>query len=78
MWTDENRGRYDRSKLRNPSDLDRNYSKIRDCLHPIDSVSCTAGRSLPVETEHRLPVGVTAERPSGTQHGERLFLPLAV
>ena len=35
MWTDENRSRYDRSKLRYPSDLtDAEWALIKPCIPP--------------------------------------------
>ncbi|MGA9600354.1 MAG: IS5/IS1182 family transposase, partial [Methylocystis sp.] len=35
MWTDENRGRYDRSKLRYPSDLtDEEWAQVEPLLPP--------------------------------------------
>ena len=35
MWTDENRGRYDRSKLRYPSDLtDEEWAHVAPLLPP--------------------------------------------
>lgn len=86
MWTTENRGRYDRSKLRYPSDLDEEWQFVEPLNPPgkrgggkrtvvRQAHGCDArDRQLAhVHFEHGLPVGRTSERPSAQEHGVRLF-----
>jgi hypothetical protein len=43
MWTDENRARYDRSKLRYPSDLtDAEWELVRPCIRRASEVDASA------------------------------------
>ena len=46
MWTTENRARYDRGKLRYPSDLtDKEWAFIKPLI-PLPSAVATSGRSM--------------------------------
>src|SRR3954467_5179984 len=84
MWTNENRARYNRSKLRYPSDLaDAEWAIIAPLIPPAKRggnkrtvVEREIVNGLIVYPEHRLPVGIAAEGPAPPQHGERLLLPL--
>ena len=82
MWTDEHRGRYDKGKLLYRIVLtNEEWSLIRPLIPPakrsgnkrtIDEREVVNG--LMLHPERGLPVGISAERPSGTQHREPLFL----
>ena len=79
MWTTQTRGRYDRDRLRYPSDLtDQEWSLIAPLLPPAKH----GGRKRTVNereivnaimyvlcAQHRLPVACDPERPAATQHG---------
>lgn len=84
MWTVENRARYDRSKLRYPSDLTDDEWALAKPYIPRQAwrQQADGGRARGVErvnvcAEHWLPVARDTERPAAAQHGELLFLPLA-
>ena len=84
MWTVENRARYDRSKLRYPSDLTDDEWALAKAEVPAPSEAkqahggCARGDERPdVCAEHGLPVARDPEGPAATQHGEPLLLPLA-
>jgi hypothetical protein len=65
MWAKENRGRYDRSRLRYPSDLtDEQWALVEPLIAPQWPDVCA---------EHRLPVASDPEGPAAAQHGARLF-----
>ena len=81
MWTTENRSRYDRSKLRYPSDLtDEEWQLVRT-VNPARQVwwrqthGCDARdrQWAHVHFEHRLPMGRASETSSAQEHGVRLF-----
>ena len=86
MWTTENRGRYDRSKLRYPSDLtDEEWALIEPLIPPAkqrrqqaDGRCARGGQRRDVHPEHRLPVALDPEGPAAAQHGARLFRPLGL
>ena len=85
MWTVENRPRYDRSKLRYPSDLtDEEWALAR----PEIPRAKRGGNKRTVDlrevderpdvcAEHGLPVAGDPEGPTAPQHRQLLFLPLA-
>ena len=85
MWTDENRGRYDRSKLRYPSDLtDKEWALIK----PEIPRAKRGGNKRTVNVrevinglmygaEHRVPVACRPERSAAAKHDQSLLLPLA-
>ena len=85
MWTTENRGRYDRSELRYPSDLtDAEWALVAPLIPP----ARRGGNKRTVDVReivngdhvcpwHGLPVGGAADGPAAAQHGERLFPALA-
>jgi hypothetical protein len=84
MWTVENRARYDRSRLRYPSDLtDEEWALVRPQIPRAKrggnkrSVDERAVMNGDVCVEYRLPVARHPKGPAATQHGEPLFLPLA-
>ena len=64
MWTNENRARYDRSKLRYPSDVtDDKSATIGPMIPPVrrggnkgDGRRARGPQRLDVYAEHRLPV----------------------
>jgi len=76
MWIDENRARYDRSKLRYPSDLtDAEWELVRPCIpsckrggrrRTVDLREVVNGRD--VCAQHGLPVARRAEGPAAAQH----------
>src|SRR5881227_396901 len=80
MWTAKNRGRYDRSKLRYPSDLtDDEWAHVEPLIPPAKR----GGNKRHVEVrevmnginvyfEHRMPVACDPERLAATQHTVRL------
>jgi hypothetical protein len=84
MWTNENRGRYDRSKLRYPSDLtDEEWSIIGPLIPAAKrgGNKLTGGRAggrqrADVHSQHGLPVGLAAKGLAAAQPGERLLLPV--
>ena len=47
MWTNENRARYDRSKLRYPSDVtDDEWAHVEPLFHPPDGAAGSAGSTF--------------------------------
>src|SRR4051795_8153090 len=79
MWTSKNRGRYDRSALRYPSDLtDDEWALIEPLIPParrggnkrhVDEREVMSGIMYVLSTG---PVAGDPERPTPTQHGARL------
>ena len=77
MWTNNSRGRYDRSKLRYPSDMtDDEWGLVRPLIAPakrggnkrtVDEREVVNG--LMYILKHALPVGVATEGPAA-QHRE--------
>ena len=75
MWTQENRHRYDRSKLRYPSDLtDEEWSQVAPLIPPakrggnkrtVDVREVVNGLMYP---QHRLPVAGDPEGPAAAQY----------
>ena len=86
MWTIENRHRYDRDRLRYPSDLtDTEWAHIAPLIPPakrgggkrtVNMREVVNGGD--VCAEHRLPVALHPEGPAAAQHGQRLFLPVGL
>ena len=84
MWTKKNRGQYDRSKLRYPSDVtDEEWALIGPLIPPgeegweqANDQRARRGQWGDVYSEHRLSVGCAAEGPAAAQHGERLSSPM--
>jgi hypothetical protein len=84
MWTHENRSRYDRSKLRYPSDVtDEEWALIAPLIPPAKrggnkrSVSeREVVNGLMYILLNRLPMGCVAQGSAAQEHGERLFSPL--
>ena len=82
MWTTENRPRYDRDKLRYPSDLtDPEWEQIKPLIPPAKrgggkrTVNMReVVNSINVCAEHRLPMALHPEGSAAAQHSERLFL----
>ena len=82
MWTTENRRRYDRDKLRYPSDLtDAEWLQIEPLIPPakrgggkrtVDMREVVNG--VMYVPEYRLPVALHPQGPAAAQHGEWLFL----
>ena len=80
MWTAKNRGRYDRSALRYPSDLtDDEWALVEPLIPParrggnkrhVDEREVMNG--INVYFEHGMPVAGDPERPAATQDGARL------
>ena len=84
MWTVENRARYDRSRLRYPSDLtDEEWALVRPQIPRAKrggnkrSVDERGGEWADVCVEHLLPVARHPRRPAAMQHCGPLFLPRA-
>ena len=80
MWTKENRGRYDRSRLRYPSDLtEEEWALVEPLITPAKRRQQAHGRCArggqwrDVCAEHRLPMASDPEGPAAAQHGARLF-----
>jgi Putative transposase of IS4/5 family (DUF4096) len=81
MWTKENRGRYDRSRLRYPSDLtDEEWALVE----PLIASAKRGGNKRTVDVrevvnglmyvaEQRLPMASDSEGSAAAQHGARLF-----
>jgi len=86
MWTGENRGRYDRSKLRYPSDLtDEEWSHVERLLPPEKHGGAKrtvnlreVGQRSALRSQHRLPVAGDPERSAAQEHGLRLFRPVGL
>ena len=84
MWTNENRARYDRSRLRYPSDLtDAEWAHVAPVIPParrggnrrhIDEREVVNG--LDVYSEHGMPVASDPEGPAGALDTLRLFRPV--
>ena len=82
MWTTENRHRYDRDKLRYPSDLtDAEWQLIRPLIPPakrgggkrtVNMREVVNG--VMYGAEHRLSVALHSQGPATAQHGEWLLL----
>ena len=80
MWTAKNRGRYDRSKLRYPSDLtDDEWAHVAPLIAPakrggnrrhVDVREVMNG--IMYRFEHGMPVAGDPERPAAAQHAVRL------
>ena len=80
MWTKENRARYDRSRLRYPSDLTdeecagRAAYSASQARRQKANGEAARGRQRPdVHPERRLPVAGDPERPAATLDVVRLF-----
>ena len=82
MWTTKNRPRYDRDKLRYPSDLtDEEWSLIEPLIPPAKRggrrrevvIDC---ERRDVCAEHRLPVAIYPQGPAAKEYGARLPHPL--
>jgi transposase len=81
MWTAENRGRYDRSRLRYPSDLtDEEWALIAPRIPPAkrggNKTHRKAARDCQranVHPEHGLPMAGDSERPAAALDLVRLF-----
>jgi len=80
MWTKENRGRYDRSRLRYPSDLtDEEWALVEPLITPAKrggnkrTVDVRGSQWPDVCAEHRLPMASDPEGPAAAQHRARLF-----
>jgi len=81
MWTKENRGRYDRSRLRYPSDLtDEEWALVE----PLIASAKRGGNKRTVDVREvvnglmyvlskRLPMASDPEGSAAAQHGARLF-----
>jgi transposase len=86
MWTTENRHRYDRDKLRYPSDLtDAEWQLVEPLIPPAKRGggkrtvnNARGGERHHVCAEHRVSVAVYSEGPAAAQHSERLFLPVGL
>ena len=77
MWTSKNRARYDRSKLRYPSDLTDNEWRLVEPLIPPGKrggdkrtvVMREVVNGLDVRALHRMPVARDPERPAAEKYG---------
>ena len=86
MWTVENRGRYNRSRLRYPSDFtDAEWSLTKPLIPRAKrggnkrTVSVReVVNGLDVCAEHRVPVGRDPQGPAAAQHGQLLLQALGV
>ena len=84
MWTSENRPKYNRDKLRYPSDLtDDEWSHVEPLIPPAKrggrkrSVDAAGNRERPhVCAEHGMPVALCSQRPAAEEHAVWLFRPL--
>ena len=75
MWTAENRGNYERSAARYPSDVtDEEWALIEPHLPPERNRS----QRDPLCADDRLPMAPTAERLAAQEHGARLLRRMAV
>src|ERR1035437_1676286 len=73
-WTIKNRPRYNRDKLRYPSDLtEAEWAHIKPLIPPAKR---GGGKRRYVCSEYRMPVALHPEGPAAAQHGERLLLPV--
>jgi len=78
MWTTENRPRYNRDKLRYPSDLtDAEWQHIEPLIPPAKRGGGKRRASMRevvkgvmYNPEHRMPVALYPEGPATSQHGE--------
>jgi transposase len=81
MWTSENRAKYDRDKLRYPSDLtDAEWEHIEPLIPPAKrggrkrTVDLReSGQRPDVRAEHGLPMALCSEGLAAAQHAVRLF-----
>ena len=81
MWTTENRPRYNRDKLRYPSDLtDAEWQLVEPLIPPakrggdkrgVDGAR--GGQRRDVCTEHGLPMALHPKGPAAAKHGARLL-----
>ena len=86
MWTDENRGRYDRGKLRYPSDLtDEEWSHVKPLLPPAKHGGAKRTVNLREVVNGLLYVLSTGcqwraipKDSASQEHGLRLFRPLGL
>jgi hypothetical protein len=83
MWTAENRGRYDRGRLRYPSDLtDEEWALIAPGIPPGKrggnkrTVDLRGGQRADVYPEHGLPMAGDPERPAAALDLARLLRPV--
>src|SRR5271157_910501 len=72
MWTTENRPRYNRDRLRYPSDLTDEEWALVEPLIPPAKRGARGGQRRDVCTEHGLPVALSAQGPAAEEHGARL------
>ena len=76
MWTTENRPRYDRDRLRYPSDLtDEEWSLVEPLIPPAKRGGRKrrgGGERGDVCAEHRLPVAIHPQGSAATEHATRL------
>jgi hypothetical protein len=86
MWNDENRPRYNRDKLRYPSDLtDKEWSQVEGMIPPCKARRPSAGgqraggrQRRHVCPEHRLRLALRPSRPAAKRHALRLSPALGV
>jgi transposase len=71
MWTSKNRGRYDRSKLRYPSDLTDDEWELVEHLTPPGKPG--GGKRTVIMREVRLSVARDPEGPATEKHDLRLI-----
>ena len=76
MWTPQNRKRYDRSRLRYPSDLtDEEWAYVAPLIPPAKrggnkrTVDIREVMNGVIRLGHRLPVAGAAQRPAVQKHG---------
>ncbi len=76
MWTAENRPRYNRDKLRYPSDLTGEEWAHDLAAYPAGQAGrrqaargfARGGQRRDVRFEHRLPVALSSQRPAAQEH----------
>ena len=86
MWTNENRSRYDRGKLRYLSDLtDEEWALIAPLIPPAKRggnkrtvIEREIVNGLMSYPQHGLPMGLSAQGLAAAQHRERLLPPLGL
>jgi hypothetical protein len=76
MWTTENRPRYNRDKLRYPSDLtEEEWTLVEPLIPPAKHGGrrrrVVVREVINVCAEHGLPVALSAQGPSTEEHGAR-------
>lgn len=77
MWTNENRGRYERSRLRYPRDLTDEewgghftaYTARQAGRQQADGGDAGGRQWADVHCRHRMPMGVAAKGLDAAQHG---------